>query len=233
MKSFLYKYFGTLIHFRSALLEWYKCNVRVRNCKKWGKCSPKVQIGIPLSVTNISNVYIDDLCRINPCANFIIGTGRLFIKKHSELSYNVTIVTGNHTSTVGIPQFLLGHSHINDKETDVTICEDVWVGANVTILTGVTVGRGAIIAAGAVVNKDVLPYSIIAGIPAKIVGVKFSKEQIIIHEQTLYRTDEHTSLSLLDELFESSFNGLKVFGVSTMSGEDAEKLKSLKQKWGI
>lgn len=233
MKSFLYKYFGTLIHFRSALLEWYKCNVRVRNCKKWGKCSPKVQIGIPLSVTNIKNVYVDDYCRINPRGNFIIGIAKLHIKKYTVLSYNVTIVTGNHVSTVGIPQFLLGHSHINDKEEGVTINEDVWIGANVTILSGVTVGRGAIIAAGAVVNKDVPPYALVAGVPAKVVGAKFTLEQVIEHELKLYNSEERLDTSFLNELFEDKLKDKKSYGTSEISKEDLFKLENLKMKWGI
>ncbi len=52
--------------------------------------------------------------------------------------------------------------------SDVTIEDDCWIGCNVTILAGVTIGRGSIIAAGAVVNRDVAPYSIAGGVPARI-----------------------------------------------------------------
>lgn len=51
----------------------------------------------------------------------------------------------------------------------ITVSDDVWIGANATILKGVTVGRGAIVAAGAVVTKDVPPLSIVAGVPARLV----------------------------------------------------------------
>jgi maltose O-acetyltransferase len=54
--------------------------------------------------------------------------------------------------------------HVVEK---ITIGDDVWIGANVTILKGVTIGTGAIIAAGAVVVKDVAPYSIVGGCPAR------------------------------------------------------------------
>lgn len=60
----------------------------------------------------------------------------------------------------------------------VTIGNDVWIGANAVILPGVTIGDGAVIAAGAVVTKDVEDYSIVGGIPAKVIKYRFSKAQI-------------------------------------------------------
>ena len=56
------------------------------------------------------------------------------------------------------------------------IGNDVWVGANVTILKGVSIGDGAVIAAGAVVTKDVEPYAIVGGVPAKFRKYRFDKE---------------------------------------------------------
>ncbi len=60
----------------------------------------------------------------------------------------------------------------------IVIEDDVWIGAKATILGGVTVGRGAIVAAGAVVAKDVEPYSIVGGVPAKLIKYRFDKETI-------------------------------------------------------
>lgn len=54
-----------------------------------------------------------------------------------------------------------------------------------TLLSGVTIGRGAIIAAGAVVCKDVPPYSIVGGVPARVIKFKWSIEQIFQHEEIL------------------------------------------------
>ena len=55
----------------------------------------------------------------------------------------------------------------------VTVSSDVWIGARVIILPGVTIGQGAIIAAGAVVTKDVPPFSVVGGVPARV--IKFRK----------------------------------------------------------
>lgn len=55
-------------------------------------------------------------------------------------------------------------------EHDVVIGNDVWIGAYGIVLPGVTIGDGAVIAAGSVVTKDVAPYTIVAGVPAKQIG---------------------------------------------------------------
>jgi acetyltransferase-like isoleucine patch superfamily enzyme len=66
-----------------------------------------------------------------------------------------------------------------DKDHVIThIGNDVWVGANVTILKGIRIGDGSIIGAGSVVTKDVEPYSIVVGTPAKCIKYRFSKEDI-------------------------------------------------------
>lgn len=66
---------------------------------------------------------------------------------------------------------------------EVEIGNDVWIGANVIILPGVKIGDGAVIAAGAVVAKDVDPYAVVGGVPAKLIKYRFSKEEIDLMEQ--------------------------------------------------
>lgn len=66
----------------------------------------------------------------------------------------------------------------NVKSETVTIGNDVWIGFNSIILGGVTIGNGAIIAAGSVVTKDVPPYSIVGGSPARVIKYRFEKKQI-------------------------------------------------------
>ena len=70
-----------------------------------------------------------------------------------------------------------------ENDAPVIIEDDVWTGANVTILKGVTIGRGSVIAAGAVVTKSFPHYSIIGGVPAKLIKMRFTPEEIVEHER--------------------------------------------------
>jgi carbonic anhydrase/acetyltransferase-like protein (isoleucine patch superfamily) len=126
---------------------------------------------------------------------------------------------------------LLGASHINDKSMDLHINEDVWVGSNVTILPGSDLGRGCIVGACSVVSKPVPPYALVVGSPARIVGVKFSIDQILEHEKALYPEKERFTRAYLEELFAKYYEGMKVFGVQTeLTEEDLKKLEKAKKK---
>ena len=74
---------------------------------------------------------------------------------------------------------------LTENDAPVIIEDDVWTGANVTILKGVTIGRGSVIAAGAVVTKSFPPYSIIGGVPAKLLKMRFTPDEIEKHERLL------------------------------------------------
>ena len=90
--------------------------------------------------------------------------GPLSIGKYVMMGPEVMVYTKNHeTSSTDIPMIEQGET----KPKKVIIEDDVWIGARSIILPGVRVHKGAIIAAGSVVTKDVEPYSVIAGVPAK------------------------------------------------------------------
>ncbi len=88
----------------------------------------------------------------------------LTIGENVNLSSNVSIYTQQHDHRD--PYFRC----IDDKKKSVEICNRVWIGSNVVILPGVTIGEGAVCCAGCVVTKDVEPFAVVAGIPAKKVN---------------------------------------------------------------
>lgn len=65
-----------------------------------------------------------------------------------------------------------------DEIADVTIGNDVWIGASVLVLDGVTIGDGAIVAAGAVVTRDVAPYAVVGGVPARVIRFRYDEATI-------------------------------------------------------
>lgn len=187
----------------------------------------------PLHIESPKDIYIYENVRIRNNVHIINAPSeKVTIKKYSVIAGNVTICTNSHRSTVGIPQFLLGASHINDKSAEVVIGEDVWVGTNATIMPGVTLGRGCIVGAGSIVTKSVPPYALVVGSPAKIIAKKFSLEDIILHERILYPEKERFSKEYLQEIFDEYYQDKKVYGVNRELGDDELKLlETLKEKF--
>lgn len=168
-------------------------------------------IHCPFLVTVPKNVFIYEFAGINPYATFITNKGKIVIRKFSILAFGVTIVTHNHVPVVGIPNYLNCSEHINDIEGDIIIEEDVWIGANATLLYGAHIGRGSIVGACALVNEGIPPYAVVVGVPSKIIGVKFSIDNIIEHEKRIYKEEERFSREYLEDLFKTFYEGKKVF----------------------
>lgn len=112
------------------------------------------------------------------------------IMKGVTIGPSLTIIAGDHNyKTVG--KYIIDeHNKLPENDKDVVIESDIWIGCNVTILKGVTVHRGSIVAAGSIVIKDVPPYSIVGGNPAKVIGQRFSEEEILKHEEILYGAEK-------------------------------------------
>ena len=112
------------------------------------------------------------------------ATTKLKIGKFCSIAGNVHILLGgeHHTDWLTTYPFnvLLAEAYGFEENTakskgDVIIGNDVWIGDFVTILSGVTIGDGAVIAAGSVVTKNVNPYHIVGGVPAKEIRERFKR----------------------------------------------------------
>ena len=118
---------------------------------------------------------------------FVGADAELIIGNHVMFGPNVTIVTGDHrTDIVGkYMSKVTVDEKLQENDLPVTIEGDNWIGANATILKGVNIGRGAIVASGALVLKEIPPYSIVGGVPAKIIRMRFTDQEIEEHEKVL------------------------------------------------
>ena len=95
----------------------------------------------------------------------ITTAGGVEIGDRSLVGYNTMIFSANHVIPPGIDKiFYAGH-----EKKKVTIANDVWIGAGCIILPGVNIGEGAIVAAGSIVTKNVEPFSMVAGVPARLI----------------------------------------------------------------
>ena len=203
--------------------------------KDFGSMPSHSTIAYPCHIGVPKNLFVEDFVKIRYGLTIInAGKESVYVKKYTVIAPDVTIITNNHRSTVSIPQVILGESHINDKSADVNIGEDVWVGTRVTIQAGVTLGRGCIVAANALVTKPVPPYALVAGMPAKIIGVKFSLFDIERHEKTLYPPKERISHEELVSLFAQYYSDKKVFGCSEpLTEEQIKTINKLRKKRGL
>ena len=196
-----------------------------------GYCGRNGSLEYPVTIDSPRSVFLAENARIrHGCSIINTPNEKVYIGKYTVLAPCCMLIANNHHSTVSIPHFLLGASHINDKSSDLHIGEDVWCGARAVVLSGADLGRGCIVAANSVVNKPVPPYAVVAGAPAKIIAVKFSIEQILEHEKALYPEKERFSREYLDMLFAEHFEGKKVFGTSDGIDDQArEKLEETKK----
>ncbi|MGT2755736.1 DapH/DapD/GlmU-related protein [Streptococcus ovuberis] len=105
------------------------------------------------NITFGEDVFINSGCHFQDQGGIAIGAGSL-------IGHNVVLATVNHA--------LEPSRNRKNSYDSVVIGKHVWIGSNATVLSGVTVGDWAVIAAGAVVTKDVPPYAVVGGVPAKV-----------------------------------------------------------------
>lgn len=136
-------------------------------------------------IKGLKNLMIGDHTLISKGAVFYCTEAPLIIGKRVIFGPRPTIITGDHRIDVIGNYIQENIEKLAENDMSVVIEDDVWIGANVTILKGVTIGRGSVVAAGAVVTKSLPPYSISGGIPAKVLKFRFTPEQITEHEKII------------------------------------------------
>lgn len=176
--------------FFSLLLSFYKRYLV--NCRrKFGYIHSSAFVRLPATIKGIENVYLYEHTSILSGATILTTKAKFIVKKNSGAAEGLTVVTGNHYSIPGVfHRFITDNQKPADLDKDVVVEEDVWIASNATLLAGVTIGRGAVVGSGAVVRKSVPPYAIVIGNPAKVIGFKFSPEEIKKHEEILYPEEE-------------------------------------------
>ncbi len=121
------------------------------------------------SIRNAQNISFGENVRITmDCCIWAEQNSKITFGDHVLVGPGVKMFCGNHgTKLNGVPM-----TFQDRVEADITIGNDVWIGANSVITSGVSIGDGAIVAAGSVVTKDVSGNTIVGGVPAKIIKTR-------------------------------------------------------------
>jgi acetyltransferase-like isoleucine patch superfamily enzyme len=187
-----------------------KINLAQEN-KRYHYLAPGCKIQENTIVSVPDNLIMYEGAELEPGALILNINAKFIMGKFSGAGPGLTVIAGNHVSIVGkflnhvtdLDKFEIDPQHKQDQ--DVVLEDDVWLGTNVTLLNGVRIGRGAIVAAGTVVRTKIPPYAIVAGNPAKVVGFRFTPEQVIEHELKLYKEEERLPLAKLEKNYKKYY----------------------------
>lgn len=175
-----------------------------------------MEIGEGSKIVNASctsNVIIGRLVSINgPGTRVSALKNRILIGDFTSIASNVIIQEYNHRinriSTSFIKNKLYGKDIVDEvfSKGDIIIEEDVWIGSNVSILSGVFIGRGSIIGAGSVITKNIPPYSIVVGNPARVIRSRFDSETINLLEESRWWEYDLSELKKFEKLYDLDLN---------------------------
>lgn len=153
----------------------------------FGKCGENVDVPADFSVCGNENLFVGNDVSFGEKNVVLCTRANISVGDHVMFGPGVFLISGDHRTDV-VGRFM---KSLTDEEKDprndrpIILEGDNWIGARVVVLKGVTIGEGAVVAAGAVVTKDVPPYSIVAGIPARVVKMRFDEECLSEHTRRL------------------------------------------------
>ena len=156
--------------------------IEVRKAK-WKKLHPNSET-IPMNYFDFSHVEIGYGSYGELNVVDFGGDCKLIIKNYVSIAQHVTFILNadhytNHISTYPFKvKMLRTQTSESFGKGDIIVDDDVWIGYGATIMSGVHIGQGAVVAAGAVVTKDVPPYAIVGGVPAKVIKYRFEPKMI-------------------------------------------------------
>ncbi|MCD8265882.1 MAG: hypothetical protein LUC33_01875 [Prevotellaceae bacterium] len=230
IREFLRKLFPLSVRMRyfTPYIIFIK-NTKRKNYPHIGK---NVDLYGPLSL-DPNLITLEEYTRLQPGVRIISENGHCIVRKFSAIGADTLIVPGTHLPTVGLPQYM-STQHINDTATEIVIEEDCWIAARCILLSHCHVCRGAVVAAGTIVTKEVPPYAVVAGSPQKIIATRFTIDQILEHEKSLYPAGERLSREQLEDLFSKHYEGKRSIGAtSSMTEEQRQRLRKAKKDLGI
>jgi len=140
-------------------------------------------LSAPANLTIGDDVYFGRYCTIEcngKIGNNVLVANQVGLVGRLDHDYRVVGAPIRQAPWIG------DNSYLCRDSGEIIIQDDVWIGYGAIVLSGVSIGRGAIIASGAVVTKNVAPYSIVAGVPAQVLGRRFEWDKIQEHEKILY-----------------------------------------------
>ena len=152
--------------------------------KRHGK---QVVFGRGFRMIGVNNIEIGSDVSIGENSLFMCTRANIKIGDHVMTGPRVTMITGGHRMDI-LGRYMTtikNEEKALEDDQDIVLEGDNWIGANAVILKGVTIGKGSVIAAGAIVTKDVPPYQIWGGVPAKLIRNRFDEDTIKIHEKLL------------------------------------------------
>ena len=150
--------------------------------RKWRKKNPH-------NKTTVNSIFNQELVSIG---NYTYGNikiystndlSRLVIGSFCSIGENVKFLLNDEhrldlITTYPVKRMLFNGPPESGTKGNIIVNEDVWIGNDVTVMSGLNIGQGAVIAAGAVVTKDVPPYAIVGGVPARVLKYRFTDDII-------------------------------------------------------